>query len=277
MRRALERVRARCDVEARRAADPVGVVHRYAGREDQELVGLLASSMAFGNVRAIRQKLDELLERVGPSVHAAADEPRALRRRLAGFRHRVYRGDDLARLLIGARAVQREAGSLGHAFLEAKQEAGDLRGGLSAWAARIRRAGKLGAETAGERHLLADAARGSAAKRLLLYLRWMVRPADGVDLGLWELSPAELVIPVDVHIHKLGRNLGLTSRRAASWQAAEDITRALARFDPADPVKYDFALCHLGMLQGCPSKRDEAGCRGCGIRSVCVHWAKRPT
>ena len=100
----------------------------------------------------------------------------------------------------------------------------------------------------------------------------MARPADGVDLGLWDVSTALLVIPVDTHIHKLGRNLGFTARKNVSWKAAEEITAALRRFDAGDPVKYDFALCHLGMLQRCPSRRDAELCRGCGIKAVCRHW-----
>jgi uncharacterized protein (TIGR02757 family) len=108
----------------------------------------------------------------------------------------------------------------------------------------------------------------------MLLLRWMARPADGVDLGMWPVPRSLLLVPVDTHIHKLGRNLGLTSRKDVSWKTAEEITAALSRFDPADPVKYDFSLCHLGMLQRCPSRRDPSRCEGCGVISVCRHWAR---
>jgi endonuclease III len=101
----------------------------------------------------------------------------------------------------------------------------------------------------------------------------MVRGPDGVDLGLWRVDPAQLLIPVDVHIHRLARNLGLTRRRDLSWKTAEEITLALARLAPDDPVGYDFSLCHMGMLQGCPSRRDPARCEGCGVKPVCIHWA----
>ena len=86
------------------------------------------------------------------------------------------------------------------------------------------------------------------------------------------IAPSALIIPLDVHIHKLARNLGLTARTTAGWKAAEDVTRALARLDPADPVKYDFSLCHLGMVQGCRSRRDPVACEGCGVMPVCRHW-----
>jgi uncharacterized protein (TIGR02757 family) len=127
----------------------------------------------------------------------------------------------------------------------------------------------------GPAHLLPDVRGTSGSKRLLLFLRWMVRPADGVDLGLWNISPKHLRIPVDTHIHKLAGNLGLTRRTSLSWETTEEITRALGRLDPEDPVRYDFSLCHLGMLRRCPSRRDSVLCEGCGVKSVCRHWSGR--
>jgi uncharacterized protein (TIGR02757 family) len=122
---------------------------------------------------------------------------------------------------------------------------------------------------------LPDPTKGSAVKRLMLFLRWMIRPADGVDLGLWDVPTSRLVIPLDTHIHKLSRNIGLTSRTAADYRAAEEISAALSRLDPVDPIKYDFSLCHLGMLQSCPSRKDAARCEGCGVKPVCRHWQHR--
>jgi endonuclease III len=110
---------------------------------------------------------------------------------------------------------------------------------------------------------------------MMLFLRWMIRPADGVDLGLWPLPTRILVCPVDTHIHKLARNLGFTKRTDTSFRTALEITAALALFDPEDPVKYDFALCHLGMAQRCPSRRDPLRCQGCGVLPVCRHWTGR--
>jgi endonuclease III len=106
----------------------------------------------------------------------------------------------------------------------------------------------------------------------------MIRPADGIDLGLWSafVSPSVLLMPVDTHIHKLSRNLGFTGRKQLNWQTTEEITAALARLDAKDPVKYDFSLCHMGMLQRCPSKKDAKRCEGCGVLPVCRHWQPRP-
>jgi uncharacterized protein (TIGR02757 family) len=276
VRVALENVRSNCDVGSRLELDPVAVVHRYEKLADRELVGLIASAVAFGNVKALRAKLEQALSRLGPDIAATADDPGEVKARLRGWKHRVYRGDDLARLLIGARRVQREAGSLGRRFADDLAREGNLRGALISLTGAIRQAGGLAAAARsgrrGSTHILADPAGASGCKRLLLYLRWMVRPADGVDLGLWEVPASALLVPVDVHIHKLGRNLGFTQRKTTSWKTTEEITAALRRFDPADPVKYDFALCHLGMLRRCPSRRDVARCDGCGVKSVCRHW-----
>jgi uncharacterized protein (TIGR02757 family) len=274
IQKALDGVRARCALEERREQDPVAFVHRYADPADQELVALIASSLAFGNVKALRAKIGEALHRLGPDVARIADDPRAVSARLRGFRHRVYRDRDVADLLVGARRVQRASGSLGAAFAVELSRCQDLRRALGAWVRAIRCAGGLSQRPhdLGAAHILPDPEKGSAAKRLMLLLRWMIRPADGVDLGLWPVSSSVLLIPVDTHIQKLGYNIGLTDRRGASWQTAEEITAALRRFDPKDPVKYDFALCHLGMLQHCPSRPDPARCEGCGVRPVCRHW-----
>ena len=105
----------------------------------------------------------------------------------------------------------------------------------------------------------------------------MVRPADGIDLGLWPVPAARLLMPVDVHIHKLSKNLGFTARRDVSWRTAVEITSALRRFDAADPTSYDFSLCHMGMVQRCPSRRDVRRCDGCGVKPVCVHWKRLVT
>jgi uncharacterized protein (TIGR02757 family) len=280
---ALDGVRARCDVEARRKNDPVEFVHRYTDPHDQELVALIASALAFGNVKALRAKIEDALARIGAGgtgVAVAADDPEALLARLRGWKHRVYRDEDLARLIVGARRVQRASGSLGAALAFELERTGALRAALSAWTGAIRREGGLdGADSAteptarrGGAHILPDPAKGSAVKRIMLLLRWMARPADGVDLGLWPIPAARLLIPVDTHIHKLGKNLGLTLRNDVSWTTAEEITAALRRYDAADPVKYDFSLCHLGMLQHCPSRRDPPRCEGCGVKSVCRHW-----
>ena len=281
LKAALDHVRATVDPAAARARDPVQFVHTYTEAHDRELVGLIAATVAFGNVTTIRQKLVDALERLAPSPSRAADDPTLVNEALRGWQHRVYRGEDLAKLVIGARRVQLDNGSLGAKFARDLDESGDIREALARFCDAIRIAGGLPApgsanpgDRRGSKHLLPDPRAGSGTKRLHLYLRWMIRPADGVDIGAWKLDPKILICPVDTHIHKLARNLGLTNRRDVSFRTATEITRALARFDPADPIKYDFSLCHMGMLQRCPSRRDEVRCEGCRVKPVCRYWSK---
>ena len=118
-------------------------------------------------------------------------------------------------------------------------------------------------------HLLPDPARGGSCKRLLLFLRWMARGPDGVDFGLWKLPTSRLVIPLDTHIARISRLLGLTTRNDLSWKTAADITASLALLDANDPVKYDFALCHYGMSGVCPAKPVRENCRRCALQTTC--------
>jgi uncharacterized protein (TIGR02757 family) len=261
------------DASARRAEDPVGFVHRYEGSADREVVGLLASSLAFGQVVTIRASIERVLASLGerPALAIEAMSEAALGRALAGFRHRVYRGEHVATLLWRAGRLRAREGSLGEAFERRLRAHGELRPALAELAQELR------GEDAprGLQHLMSSPEKGSACKRLLLFLRWMVRPADGVDLGLWSVPPSALLVPLDTHVHRIARNLGLTSRSDASWRTAEEVTAALRLLDPDDPVKYDFALCHHGISRACPSRRDEAKCSGCVLRGDCVQWITR--
>ena len=278
IRRALDRVDRCIDRNERLAADPIGSVRgRYRERKDLEIAALVGACLAFGNVKALRAKVDEAFDRLGPSLARLADDELEVFARLGGFRHRVYRGEDLARLVIGARRVQRASGSLGLRFQAELRSHGALRPALTAFTTAIREGGGLHVARGRRRgalHILPDPAKTSGCKRLLLFLRWMVRDDDGVDLGLWhDLVPTSLLLcPVDTHIFKLAKNLGLTSKKTMTWATAEEIGRALAFFDPNDPARFDFSLCHLGMLQRCPSRRDAERCKGCGVKSVCRHW-----
>jgi uncharacterized protein (TIGR02757 family) len=275
VREALDDVLLRCDVQARVASDPVEYVRRYGDREDAELVALIASAVAFGNVTALRAKLADALLRIGDHPARAADDEKAIKAALRGWKHRVWIGDDLARMIVGARRVQVAHGSLGARFASDLAAAPDFREALARFVDGVRAAGGLDrVSRRSARHLLPDPRANSGCKRLMLFLRWMVRGPDGTDLGLWrELVPTSaLRMPVDVHIHKLARNLGLTDRRATDWRTTEEITASLRLFDADDPLRYDFALCHMGMLQRCPSKRDPVRCEGCGVQRACRHW-----
>ena len=267
----LDFLAASCDRRRLLATDPVWFAHRYEAPADQEVAGLVAALLAFGNVKAVRASVARVLEVLGPRPSEGVQQSEAvLQEQLSGFVHRTWRGDDVARVLSRTAQIRSEHGGLGEAFTRAVEGARDLREGLARWADELR--GETNRRSL--KHLVADPRAGSACKRLLLYLRWMVRPADGVDLGIWSFSSSRLIVPLDTHVHRIARNLGLTDRKDASWRTAEEITARLRRLDPNDPVKYDAALCHLGISRACPSRRDERLCKRCVLKTVCVQWAR---
>lgn len=261
------------------ANDPLSFCHRYTDPADQEIAGLIASSFAYGNVKIILRNLEEIFARMGPSPRAFVErfEPGPGLTLFAGFRHRFNDGRDLCALLLACRTMLEEADSIGEFFLGCYDaECEDITLALSEFCAAI-----LAMDYSpvfGQGGVPADSyfpfffpspVAGSACKRLCMYLRWMVRPADGFDLGLWrQVSPAKLIIPVDAHIRRIGYYLGLTGRKQADWRMAREITASLRRLDPDDPVKYDFPLCHLGISEGCVG-HDRLRCKTCPIVELC--------
>ncbi|MFO0680850.1 MAG: TIGR02757 family protein [Sandaracinus sp.] len=268
----LDALVAGTDLRARLDADPLGLVRALPDAREREVGGLVAATLAFGNVVAIRRSIGRVFEALDGAPGRAADalDERALRERLRGFVHRVYRGEHVARMLARAGELRRQHGTLG-AALAARMTSESSEGlveGLARWSEALR--GPRPAR--GLAHLLPDPTKGSASKRLFLYLRWMIRPDDGIDLGLFPISPRHLIVPVDTHVHRIAQNLGMTRRKDASLKTAVEITAALRRLDPEDPVRYDFALCHLGVSRECPSRRDEEKCARCVVREVCTRW-----
>ena len=284
LRAVLDRVEASSESRgARIAADPVGLVRGYDDPRDQEVVGLYCTALAYGRVSLFLPILRELLRRLGPrpaarSVELAGQDPGEALDLVGALTYRMTRPRDLADLL---RVVGQGASRPGG--LEALFRAGDdprspdVVAGLAAFRDALLAGAPAGVEPdrLGLRRLLPDVKKGSAAKRLFLYLRWMVR-RDAVDLGAWPaVSPARLVIPLDAHIFRFARALGLTSRKQPDLAAALEVTRGLARLDPEDPVRYDFNLCHVGMEQGCLERREDVVCGPCALRPVCVFY-RRP-
>lgn len=270
------------DGHARRERDPVRFVHRYQAPLDQEVAGLLASGLAYGRVDLFLPVLDTLfdqLDRVGgprAALHAAPDALEPLRPLV----YRFNRGSDLIWLLRGLGELLPGTTSIESLFGAGGTLRARLHGAVERLRAATLRAARADGSTAasfaelpqGARYLLPSPEQGSACKRLNLYLRWMVRPPiEAVDLGLWtRIAPADLLIPVDVHVSRHARFLGLTDRDQADWRTSEQITEALRRIDPDDPVRFDFALAHLGISGACLGHRDEAVCPGCPLHPVCA-------
>jgi uncharacterized protein (TIGR02757 family) len=226
--------------------DPVVFLYGYEDVADREVAALVAASLAYGRVAQILKSVGRALDAMRPSPAAFLRErkPRDIRRALSGFKHRFTTGRDLGDLLVGAKRVLGRYGSLQDAFVAGLKESSE-----SVWPALTRFAEELrGAAGGGCDHLLPAPSRGSACKRLHLFLRWMVR-RDEVDPGGWgRVPPAKLVVPLDTHMHRIGLALGLTERKSAGRAAALDITRGFRHAAPEDPVRYDFALTRLSML-----------------------------
>jgi uncharacterized protein (TIGR02757 family) len=195
--------------------------------------------------------------------------------------HRFHGPDDLAILTELLRRALSEAGSIGTWFERGLRPADpDVGPALADFSRRMTGRDDLPAVPGVRRGRLPLASPvrfffpspegGSACKRLNLYLRWMVR-RDGLDFGLWRgMSPARLVIPLDTHVARIAANIGLTTRRTAGWPMAMEVTAGLRELDPLDPVKYDFAICRLGILDHCPRRRDPVKCARCLLQPVCT-------
>ena len=257
---------------ARLASDPVHLAHAYAEERDVELAALVASSLAFGRASSLIVKARAVLEPLGPRPSERVMElrDREVPRHLDGWTHRWVKGADVARLLQGAGRLLREHGTLGAAF-RAGLRADDPPDHLLPAMRRFARAlGGGGAMTLGSRTVLSLPDGHAASKKWCLFLRWMVRPADGVDLGLWgDVGTARLTIPLDTHVARIGAYVGLTDRRSPGWAMAREITSNLARYAPEDPTRYDFALSHLGIMGGCPRRRDARRCAACDLVRAC--------
>ncbi|BDG07045.1 TIGR02757 family protein [Anaeromyxobacter paludicola] len=277
------------DRAARIAADPLEFPRRYADPADAEVAGLVASALAYGRADLFRPQVAYLLGEMGPRPADFAERfaraPSA--DRFPAFRYRFNRPPDAAALVAAAGALRLAHGSLGARFgalyraAAGGGAASPVRAALAAFAAELRAAPPAVAllEARGPRglaHLLPDAAKAGACKRWNLYLRWMVRGPDGVDLGHWraEVPAAALVVPLDTHLARMARQLGLTRRRDLSWRTAEEVTAGLRLLDPEDPVRHDFALCHLGMSGACPARRGPEHCAACALTSACRERAR---
>jgi uncharacterized protein (TIGR02757 family) len=247
--------------------DPLVFVHRYESDEDREIVGFIAAGLAFGNVRSIQASVSALLDAMGSSPSAFIDgyDPERDARALHGLYHRWIRSEDLSKLVWVMARMRAAHGSIGGFFMEGYRPGDDDIGpSLISFCERARALAAVSTSRGSIDKFFPSPRAGSACKRLNLFLRWMVRGGDGLDLGLWKgVSRRQLVLPLDTHLVRLSRALRLTNRRSPGWLMAVEATRSLALLDPDDPVKYDFSLSRLGILDRCLHGRDPLDCRVC--------------
>lgn len=273
LKRVLENLYAKYNHRSLVKPDPLQFLYRYSKRADVEVVALLASGLAYGRVRQIEKSLSILFEHMGKSPSDFVLNFDSYKRsQLRDFKHRFTAGDDISDLLELLKNVYDRFGGIEEFFAEgynvddvniipALSEFCDLlctmytdrhKGGLSS----------------GLKYLLSSPVKGSACKRLNLFLRWMVRD-DDVDPGLWKsVDKSKLLVPVDVHMGRLCKILGLYDRQTINLSAAVEITESFVEIEPADPVKYDFALSRIGIVENCDGNyRSE--CRDCELFGYC--------
>ena len=265
------------------ATDPVHIVRRYTGIADREVVGFVAASLAFGRVASVLQSIERVLAIMGasPAAYVRRFDPARERAAFADVVHRWTRGPDLVALIWLMKQMIDRSGSIERFFVEDYDaSATDIEPALDSFSRRavqldLRSAYGRVPRRAGVCYFFPRPSAGSGCKRLNLFLRWMVRH-DALDLGVWSrVAASKLIVPLDTHVVRVGRCLGLTRYSSPGWRMARDITASLRRLDPDDPVKYDFALCHIGMMNACGFNRAQ-GDAHCPLRGACRPRGRRP-
>ncbi len=224
--------------------DPLEFLYRYENARDRELAGLIASSLAYGNVKQILKSVSKILDKTGSPYDFLMNSDRAgILSSFSSFKHRFTTGKDLSDMLVSAKFAIEKYGSLEKCFMSGMNESdSDIIPALKVFVKN------LSSEfNKGENFLLPCPDRGSACKRLNLYLRWMVRE-DNVDPGGWKHVPrSKLLIPLDIHMWNICRDAGFTERKQANLKSVVEITAKFAEINPEDPVKYDFTLTRFGI------------------------------
>jgi len=265
------------------AADPVQIVRRYTKPEDQEIVGFCAAALAFGRVASVLNSVGTVARAMGPepAAYIRRFDPREPHPELRAMVHRWIRGQDVVALLWLLHQMVERSGSIERFFLEGYDSAavdiGDALDSFSRRAMALDLSAVYGRRVPTQRgvcYFFPRPSAGSGCKRLNLFLRWMVR-RDEVDLGAWTGIPrAKLIVPLDTHVIRLGRCLGLTRYTSPGWKMASEITASLRAIDPEDPVRFDFSLCHIGMMNACGFGRRQGDAQ-CPLKGICLPRARR--
>lgn len=264
------------------AADPVHLVRPYRDNADREIAGFCAAALAFGRVASVLNSITTLFSIMGPhpAEFVRRFDPQAAHVDLREMVHRWTKGVDLVALLWIVRQMLDRKGSLEAFFADGyAPDHEDIGPALDSFSTRalaldMKRAYKRVPQRPGVCYFFPRPSKGSACKRLNLFLRWMVR-SDQIDLGVWTLIPAgKLIVPLDTHVIRLGRCLRLTGYTSPGWRMASDITASLRELDPTDPVRFDFSICHVGMMNACGFGRTQADSQ-CPLRGLCRPRSRR--
>src|SRR6476646_3580793 len=258
------------------ATDPIQIVRRYPRSDDREVVGFVAAALAFGRVTSVLQSIERVLAVMGdrPAAYVQQFEPRRDDAAFDGIVHRWTRERDIVALVWVMHQMMAKAGSIEAFFARGDEGASaDVERALDSFSTRalaldLKRAYGRVPRRPGVCYFFPRPSAGSACKRLNLFLRWMVR-RDAIDMGVWTtVSPARLVVPLDTHVIRLGHCLRLTRYKSPGWKMAAEITASLRTLNPTDPVRYDFSLCHVGMMNACGFNRPQRDAH-CPLRGIC--------
>lgn len=228
-------------------SDPIQIPHRFSQKEDIEIAGFLAATLAWGNRKMIINKTSELMDRMGNSPYDfVMNYSENEFEKIESFKHRTLNSVDMDFYIRSLRNIYQNHGGLEtvFSFLETDEDSLNAIENFRSIFLEIPH------ETRSQKHL-SSPAKGSAAKRINMFLRWMVRKDNQrVDFGIWNsISPSQLVCPLDVHSGNVARHLGILTRKQSDWKAAMELHHKLKEFDPNDPTKYDYALFGLGVFE----------------------------
>ena len=262
--------------------DPLSFVYRYKNPHDQEIAAVFAAQLAYGRVSSffpiIEQLLDEADHFGGPRSWIASFSQKH-HNRIKHMYYRLNKSPDFALLALGLQGICSEYPSLFACFQEGyKADHKNINPALDAFVANISRHAQNRSTSIGLadstlprsfRHMLSKPASGSACKRWNLFLRWMIR-TEFPDLGIWDIPSKKLIIPLDTHVHQISLMLGLCSQKSANNKTAQSITESLRKLDEKDPIRYDFAIAHLGISGSCQKKYVSSVCSSCPLQTVCT-------
>jgi len=270
VKKVLDRFYAEYDFRERILHDPIEFPRRYKKRGDIEVAGFIASCFAYGQVTLFKPVIEKILSAMGNSPHDFLLNFKVPKnnRLFSGINYRFNKNKDILCLLHILSLLLREHKSIGNAFKnfykETDADIGKALTGFIDYLLSINTSEVYGRnlKPAGLLQFFPSPAKGSACKRMNLFLRWMIRNKD-IDFGIWKGLPQnKLVIPLDTHIARISRCLGFTKRSSNDWKTAVEITKALKKLDPQDPLKYDFAMCHYGISGLCGAGK----CKDCLLK-----------
>jgi len=232
------------------ADDPIQIPHRFTKLQDVEIMGFWTAILAWGQRKTIINKANELVELMDGAPHDfMVNHSESDRKRFLDFKHRTFQVTDTLYFLEFLQYFYKKNNSLETAFTQFLDDNDEtVERALTGFHDLFF---SLDVAPTRTRKHIATPVRKSSCKRLNMFLRWMVRDDDkGVDLGLWKgIKPAQLLMPLDVHVERVGRSLGLINRKQRDWKTVLELTQGLREFDPEDPVKYDFALFVIGVME----------------------------